>query len=143
MNLYETHPLVVIPLQIVLTLVVVLYLVSFFSGWRSLSEYYRTDRPMPTGSFTSSGQFRFLMRYNNALRLGSDAEGLYLGFWPRLAHPPLFIPWSEIEVRPARRVLFFPMQTLVLGRDLQIPFTTRQRDADRLLSRAGGAKVEG
>jgi hypothetical protein len=136
MKPYEHYPLISILVQLVLTFILVAYVLAFVGGWWSLSQRYQTKRLLPHGSFVGSGRMRFISSYSNVLRLGSDAEGLYLTFWPRLAHPPLFVPWDQVEIGPPRRMLF-NSQTLSLGRDLQIPFTMRERDVQRLLLAAG------
>ncbi len=89
---------------------------------------------MPAGSFLVSGSMRYIVGYNNVIRAGSDSDGLYLRFWPRLAHPPLFIPWEDVFVKPPRRFLLFRMQTLMLGRAACVPFTIKAGDAERLLA---------
>lgn len=137
MNLYETHPLLILPLQFIVTFILVIYLVALIGGWTSLNRYYRTERKMPAGSFLARGAtFRYAVGYNNVIRLGSDAEGLYLSFWPRLAHPPLFIPWRDIEAQLPRRILFIRSQRLLLGREARIGMTLREKDALRLLANA-------
>jgi hypothetical protein len=134
MNIYETHPVVAILTQLVLTAMLVCYIISFLGGWWSLSRRYGTSRPLPAGAFTGSGSFRYLAGYQNIIRLGSDSEGVYLRFWPRLAHPPLFIPWEEVTVKPSWRFII-RQQTLVLGEQTRVPLTVREKDAKKLLAK--------
>jgi hypothetical protein len=60
---------------------------------------------------------RGMTGYNGVLTLGSDAEGVYLGvmFLFRFAHPPLFIPWSDVAVEEPTRWFFFRVRKLRLG----------------------------
>ena len=140
MNLYEHHPFLALPVQLVLTIILVASLLAFIGGWWSLSRRYRTERRLPKGSFVGSGSLRYIASYSNVLRLGSDGEGMYLTFWPRLAHPPLFIPWDQIEVGPPRRMIF-KIQTLTIGRELRVPFTMLSKDVQRLLRMAGRSQT--
>ena len=125
------HPAIAIPLQIVLTVLVVTFSVSLLGGWWSLARRYRTQKPMPKGSFLISGSLRYVVGYENVIRAASDADGLYLRFWPRLAHPPLFIPWADVRLKKPYRFIR-RSQTMLLGQSPAIPFSVRQRDVERL-----------
>jgi hypothetical protein len=101
------------PLFIALFAICLWVSVSFFialiGGWFELGRIYRATHPFagPLWRFQDA-QFRLLTGYRNILTAGASAEGLYLAvFLPfRIAHPPLFIPWQDISVRPGR-VLWF------------------------------------
>ena len=135
------------PKAIALTALILFFMASSFvvscygiagiTGWSRLARSFRTQRPLPSTAFTTSANLRYGAGYHNALRAGADAEGLYLSTWLPAAHPRLFIPWSEITIQPPGRTLFFRTQRMLLGRDLQIPFTIRQYVADKLLAAAG------
>lgn len=65
---------------------------SFLScgiGTRSQAPVYPVYNPVNDSHF----------EYLNSLRLNIAHEGIYLSalFWIRPFHPPLFIPWSDIE----------------------------------------------
>jgi hypothetical protein len=129
------HRYLAFSLWIVIAMPLAIVLLGRIGGWRTLAARYATTRPMPPGSFLlGTGDFGKLARYRNLLRAGSDAEGVYLRFWPRLAHPPIFVPWPEIAVEPPRRVLF-EMQSLVFGPKSPEPirFTGFSGDIRRLL----------
>lgn len=51
------------------------------------------------------------VNYGSCLMLGANAEGLFVSvlFFFRVGHPPLFIPWSEVESATHYRSLLFPM----------------------------------
>jgi hypothetical protein len=125
------------PLQIVVMLTMVSFVISFVGGWWSLGLEFASDLKLPRGSFTGSGSLRWIAGYNNVLRFGADREYLYLRCWLRIAHPPLAIPWTQIEVRAPRRLLFSRSQTLVLGLGTRIPLTLREKDVVRLLRLRG------
>jgi hypothetical protein len=65
-----------------------------------LAERYPASIPMPRPKTRLGyGVFGGWVGYNGALVVASDASGLFLSVWPLLswAHPPLFIPWTEVE----------------------------------------------
>ena len=108
----------------------------YVDGWRSLSQRYRATRPMPGNSFVLSGTFRTFFEYRGLLRAGSDTSGLYLSFWPRIGHPPLYLPWSDVVVHPAPGT-FLLRQVLMLGKEEPVKFATRAGNVRRLLENAG------
>ena len=83
------------------------FVVSLTGGWRNLGQRYRTDA-LPPGNARrfQSGRMRASMHYNNALTIGSDGRGLFVAMPAmfRIGHPPLLIPWSEIEAQSTRRL---------------------------------------
>jgi hypothetical protein len=78
-----------------------IYLIARTSGWQTLAERYPLRGPFPPPKTRFGyGVFRGWMGYNGALIVASDESGLYLRTTPILlswCHPPIFIPWSEIE----------------------------------------------
>ncbi len=130
---YTNYPYLAWPIQALLTIIAVFFMVSLLGGWRHLSASYRTDLPMPANSQRfESAVFRYVVSYNHALRVGSDTQGVYLRCWPSLFHAPLLIPWSDLEVKPPHGFLI-KQQTLKLGRNPQIPVSFRLKTAARLL----------
>jgi hypothetical protein len=121
----------------VLLWLVICFIVSLMSGWSSLAQQYRTERPFPahTRRF-QRGVMRWTAKYNGVLTVGSDSEGIYLGvlFLFRLGHPPLFIPWRDVQIGEPTSWFFIMVQTLKLGPD-QIPLRLRESLVDFL--RAG------
>lgn len=86
---------------------VVLFLISSTGGWRALAEvYYFNGTFLGTKWYMQSARFRWA-GYNNILTIGANAEGLYFVpfFLFRFSHPPLFIPWYDISLRP-KKTLF-------------------------------------
>jgi hypothetical protein len=117
--------------------------ISLVSGWHALAERYRTDREFPVRRRPmQSARMRAACGYNNILTLGSDEEGIYMGMTISLfpGHRRLFIPWADIEVQEAKRVLWAMMRTLRLGPD-RIPLRVRESLAEFLLAGRGSGAV--
>lgn len=76
-------------------------LVSLVSGWRSLAKHYRGEPASVVERVTfGSGQIGLLRaHYNNSLSVsvGPSGVGLKVLLPFRLFHPPLLVPWSDIE----------------------------------------------
>jgi hypothetical protein len=116
-------------------------LVSWITGWRSLAERYRTDREVPEHRrWMQRARMRCGMGYNNALTMGSDAEGIYMGMTLPMfpGHPRLFIPWSDVQVEEPQQWLWLMMRTLRLGPD-GIPLRMRESLAEFLMQPRGGS----
>jgi hypothetical protein len=72
-----------------------------FAGWRSLALEYRAASPFRGRRFHfCSAQFAGWVGYNGSFTPGADRTGLFVAVWPvfRIGHPPLLVPWSEIEI---------------------------------------------
>jgi hypothetical protein len=113
---------------------VVTFCVSLWSGWRLLSERYRSEREFAGERWRfQSGRMRWGCGYNNCLTLGANAEGLYMAVLPVILpwHPPLFIPWIEITTREERRWWGYAT-VFTLGREMQIPLRVLKRVGDEL-----------
>lgn len=69
-----------------------------------------------------------------SLILGQDEAGLYVSSpWLfRIAHPPLYIPWSDIRTDFSPEFLILDAPTLFFGRK-QIPFTIHLELAQQVL----------
>jgi hypothetical protein len=81
------------------------HLIARLGGWRSLASFYRTEAgpPGPLLRFRY-GRLGAITNYNACLSLAASPRGLYLSLLPmfRPGHPPLLIPWSEVEVQASR-----------------------------------------
>lgn len=84
---------------------------SVLGGWHSLARRYRQLRPFSGQRWRFCSGSMGLANYSLCLTLGANPEGLSLAvLLPlRLGHPPLFIPWSEVESVEPHRFLFFSM----------------------------------
>lgn len=78
-----------------------IYLIARTGGWHALAKRYPLRGPFPPPRTRFGyGVFHGWMGYNGALIVASDELGLYLRATPVLlswCHPPIYIPWSEIE----------------------------------------------
>jgi hypothetical protein len=114
------------------------FLISFISGWYTLSERFRKQSE-PYGETKSAGPFfytvymRFWGHYSGVIRMTAAEDALYLSvlFLFRIGHPPLCIPWKEIQFG---RTKFFWRQyvVLTLGEQERIPMRISERMARKL-----------
>ena len=135
------HPVWVGLFSLIVAWLVIFTLISHASGWAALAEQYRSQETF-TGRCWSfqSCQMRWLMGYNNCLKIGADPRGLFISvlFLFRMAHPPLFIPWRDISyVR--KKILWTQVVEFRLGRDLNIPFRIRVPLAENLRAAAASS----
>jgi hypothetical protein len=79
--------------------------------------------------------FHIQMRHQgcSSMRMTTAEDGLYLSmsFISRIAHPPLAIPWNEIQIRPAK-FLWIRQFVLTLGNKERIPLRISERIAYEL-----------
>ncbi|MBN2002908.1 MAG: hypothetical protein JXA21_06095 [Anaerolineae bacterium] len=78
----------------------VIALLSVMGGWSRLATVYRAEEGY-VGPIWHFQTVRLgLTRYRGVLTVGANPEGLYLAVMPlfRIAHPPLWIPWNEVEI---------------------------------------------
>jgi hypothetical protein len=87
-----------------------MYLIALVGGWRDLARLYRVDTPIAAARVwrNRGGRMRYNTRYNGCLNIAANSMGLQLSLWSifRPAHPPLFIPWTDIETEPVRGMFF-------------------------------------
>jgi hypothetical protein len=113
----------------------VVFLVATVGGWRQLAKVYATSGYTGQPWEWQSGRFRFGARYNAVLTVGADPRGLYLAtnalFRP--GHPPLLIPWEDVELRDERTFVFrrVPGVPLTLSRTLAGQIATARRSVAR------------
>ncbi|MEL6456712.1 MAG: hypothetical protein AAFQ91_00470 [Cyanobacteria bacterium J06621_15] len=72
---------------------------SFISGWLMLAKYYSNNISSPSELSTCQTGSIGLLVYRNSLNIGITASGIYLSciFLMSLFHPPLLIPWENIN----------------------------------------------
>ena len=87
------------------------FALSLISGWRSLAEHYKATQPFSGERWHLRSGSMGLVSYGSCLTLGANTEGIFLSvlFPFRVGHPPLFIPWSEVQSAEHCRWFFFPM----------------------------------
>ncbi|MFY2564299.1 hypothetical protein ACN469_42300 [Corallococcus terminator] len=130
-HLIKTHPWG-LPLLILLGFVSVLAIGSRVSGWHGLARQYRAEgaKPRQLKNFVW-GQVGW-MQFRNCLAVGGDERGLYLvpNLIFRLFHPPLLIPWSEVQGRERKSVFFMKTDTFSVGdRSVRIRLLASEMEA--------------
>ena len=116
----------------------VCFLISLITGWSALSRRFRAQSE-PYGDTKTAGPFlytiymRYWTHYSGVIRLIAATESLYATvlFPFRPGHPPLCIPWNEIQFGRTRRI-FFPYIVLTLGDRERIPLRIAPRMAGTL-----------
>lgn len=108
--------------------------ISRISGWAALASSFQLEADFNGDKWNwQSATMRWGTRLNHCLAIGCDQRGLYLAMMLpfRFCHPPLLIPWREIQVSRRRYFLFEYVQ-LLLGREERIPLLLFPRTAERL-----------
>ncbi len=115
-----------------------LSLIGVLSGWHALSKHFKQETA-PYGEIRTVGPFfysiymRFWCHYSSVIRLTAASDGLYASvlFPFRIGHPPLRIPWDEIQMRRTK-FLWRRLVLLTLGNEEQIPMRISERMARNL-----------
>jgi len=143
---FEWHPKT--PLEFVIFFVLLWCTVSFvlatIGGWRRLAEAYRFEGTFEGSQWRfTSARIRWGVNYNGCLTIGANERGLYVAvLLPfRLAHPPLFIPWSDVGVTEQRGLVFRYLEFGFLKAP-GVPFRVRHQLGSSLLE-AGGWEADG
>ncbi|MDH3311126.1 MAG: hypothetical protein OEM48_10700 [Gammaproteobacteria bacterium] len=104
-------------------------MISLTGGWHRLAQKFRSTS-VPHGetfrfASMSLGTGFFPARYRRVLSVtvGASGIGLSVSFIFRLLHPPLYIPWTEVEnVRPERAWLSSHIAVYLRGFDKRLLF---------------------
>jgi hypothetical protein len=115
-------------------------------GWTILAERYPASAPMPRPRTRFGyGVFAGWVGYNGALVVSSDASGLFLSVWPLLswAHPPVFIPWTEVERIEHTRRFAVRLHEIHVRRAPEVRFALRDRTYRLVRGDAEAAGVPG
>lgn len=117
------------------------YVISVVGGWRELAQHYRAAEFSGECWHFQSAAMRWSTRYGNVLTVGANAQGLYLAvlFLFRAGHPPLFVPWADIELRLIRGTIFRYV-TIELLQHRGIFITVSKRLGYRI-ARASGQRI--
>jgi len=112
------HSLVLFPVFFVGLWCFICFILSRLGGWYALGRRFRSDR-VPDGEALrwQSAQLGGFCNYNRCLNMVISKEGLHLRIWPafRLGHPPLLIPWEEIQHHRMKRVLWIEQISFEIG----------------------------
>jgi hypothetical protein len=114
------------------------FLSSILSGWHKLSERFCAQSE-PYGATKSAGPFfytiymRFWGRYSSMVHMTAAEDGLYLSviFLLRIGHPPLCIPWREIQFSRTKH-FWRSYVVLTLGERERIPMRIPEQMAGKL-----------
>lgn len=109
MNQLESYSIHLYVFFFMILWICICQLISTVGGWRKLSRDYSAAAPFDGKKFWfKSAGMRYWTNYNNCLIVGADRYGLYLAVLPifRVAHPPLFFPWTDISNEAGSRRLF-------------------------------------
>lgn len=116
----------------------VCFLVSLFSGWHRLTGRFQKQSE-PYGETKSAGPFfygvkmRFRTNYRNVIRITAAEDAVYLSmlFLFRIGHPPLRVPWKEIQFKRTK-FLWLKYVVLMIGERERIPMRISERMAVKL-----------
>jgi len=130
-----TYLAIIIPLSGILLWVFISLLIGTLSGWLALGEEFarRADPLGPTrtaGPLFYAVYMRYWCHYSGVVRVTAAEDALYLSVLAlfRAGHPPLRIPWDEIEMSRTT----FSWQSYVmlrLGKKRRIPLRISERMA--------------
>lgn len=115
-----------------------MFLVGLLTGWSALARRFRRESE-PYGDSKTAGPFfytvymRYWTHYSSVIRLTAAADALYASvlFFIRPGHPPLRIPWNEIQFASTKRFLRTYI-VLTLGSSEHIPMRISERMASNL-----------
>ncbi|HEV2616406.1 MAG TPA: hypothetical protein VGU63_07335 [Candidatus Acidoferrales bacterium] len=133
------HPASFVIVTLAVFWIVVSLFVSYGGGWHVLARRFRFNSEFTGKVFRwQSAHMRSVARYHNCVSIGANLEGLYVApFFPfRIAHPPLFIPWSEVSYT-RKKIFFSQMFCFELGREHAIPFWVGKNLGEQLQQAAG------
>ena len=133
--------LYLVPTLVVAAPCAVFYLISRLSGWVLLAGRFRTSEAFYGETWKwQSGRFRGWCGYNNCLTVGASPEALYLSVMLpfRLFHPPLLIPWREIEVETGKALFgFYDTARMRMGCEERVTFRIYGELVKRVRQAAG------
>ena len=91
------------------------YFTSKTSGWGKLAEVYAAKARFEGQLWWVYSAYMGYTRYRNSLRIGANAQGLYLTLVAIfcVGNPALFIPWNELQLlespeQPPRALVKLP-----------------------------------
>jgi hypothetical protein len=131
----------VFPLYFAAMWLMVMYTIALMGGWRRLAKRFRLQGTYDGQKWMmQSARMRWSARYNSALTIGANQSGLFIVPFIlfRTWHPPLFVPWAEIAAT-RKKILFFDLVELRLGRSENIPFIIRPNLAAKIEAAAGSS----
>ncbi|MBT3338991.1 MAG: hypothetical protein HN855_09365 [Anaerolineae bacterium] len=106
----------------------VVWLIAVIGGWSRLAKHYQDfDNYYGRKLRGKSGRFGGTS-YSGVLIFGADFTGMYLAvnFFFRIGHPPLFIPWNDIQMEEHQRI-FMSYTTLTFAQVPNVKLTVPSR----------------
>lgn len=114
-----------------------LYINGVSSGWHRLSRRFRAPSKFNGQMKSTRPFFNVCMKnwvdYSGIIRIAVEEDALHLSvvFAYHIGHPPLSIPWNEIEFSDAK-LLWRRYVVLSLGEQERIPMRISERMANKL-----------
>jgi hypothetical protein len=138
LNPLPPYFVLIVPLVVVSVYCFACYLSSILTGWHQLSKRFRAESE-PYGYTRTAGPFpytvytRYWSHYSSCIRITAAEDSLYLSmiFFLRIGHPPLRIPWSEIQFSRTR-CFWQQLVVLTIGEQERIPMRISKRMASKL-----------
>lgn len=92
-------------------------LLAFVGGWRGLAGRFRTETEQPHSAETPTGAMLGVVSYKSVLEVAFAEDGLDLRVMMmfRPGHPPLRIPWDQVEYQGEAASLFRKRVRIRLG----------------------------
>jgi hypothetical protein len=137
-NQLPPYFLLIVPTVIVGFFCLISYLSSVLCGWHKLAQRFTAQSP-PYGETKTAGPFpytvytRFWAHYSSCIRMTAASDALYMSvlFFLRIGHPPLRIPWSEVQISRTK-YLWVRFVLLTLGNEERLPMRIPERMASKL-----------
>lgn len=112
--------------------------ISLLSGWWSLSQNYRfRGKFIGKKFYMKSLRMRFMSHYNSCVNIGVNSDGLYFSVFPffRFAHPPLFIPWYDVQnIEETKDLFIFKFYKIRFKQNPGITMTIGKRLGDKIFN---------
>lgn len=109
--------------SVFVVLAITLPIISYLGGWSTLAKTYRCRQHFEGkrwyGQDIAIGSKWF--NYSGCVTVGANEQGLYLGIFFRLAHPPLFIPWDDLQIIPQTLAIPFVKVQIIQFQTRQVP----------------------
>jgi hypothetical protein len=129
-------PIAIFPVCFILLWLLVGAIIARLGGWRELAQYYQ-DPNQFSGErrLMQSARMRRGTNYNGCLNISINDQGLRIEtiILFRFSHPPLFIPWYDIQSAP-KQLLFFEAIEFRFAKNDQVPFLVRKKLGEWILA---------
>ncbi|TWU13654.1 hypothetical protein CA54_24890 [Symmachiella macrocystis] len=125
----------------------ILFIMAEVGGWRRLAKTYACCEKIDgTTWWMQSGSMGGSTGYGLSLNITANDQGLRIAVVPLvvffgLFHPPLFIPWEEIQAVRSQ-MFFYQYVTLVFQAHPDIPFAISNCLAEKIQAATGQRWLE-